>query len=101
MKENADIFTDILHSCFDNSIYQSEFPSILKLANITPVFKKSDRNSTENYRPVSILSNISKIFEQCMLRQTSSFMDSYLTKQQCGFRKGYSPQHRLLVMLEK
>ena len=41
-------------------LIKSEFPSILKLANITPVFKKVDRNSKENYRPVSILSNISK-----------------------------------------
>ena len=49
------IFSDILHSSFNDSIYQSEFPSILKLANITPVFKKGDRNSKENYRPVSIL----------------------------------------------
>ena len=37
IKENADIFTDILHSSFNNSIYQSEFPSILQLENITPV----------------------------------------------------------------
>ena len=53
IKENADIFTDFLHSSFNNSIYQSEFPSILKLANITPVFNKGDRNSNENYRPVA------------------------------------------------
>ena len=49
IKENSDIFTDIFHSSFNNSIYQSEFPSILKLANITPVFKKGGRNSKENY----------------------------------------------------
>ena len=59
------------------------------------------RNSKENYRPASILSNISKIFERCMFRQISSFMDSYLSKQRCGFRKGYSPQYCLLVMPEK
>ena len=51
IKENADIFTDILHFSFNNSIYQSEFPSILKLANSAPVFKNGDRNSKENYRP--------------------------------------------------
>ena len=39
IKESADIFIDILHSSFNNSIYQSEFPSIVKLANIAPVFK--------------------------------------------------------------
>ena len=53
IKEDAHIFTDIFHSSFNNSIFQSEFPSILNLANITPVFKKSDKNSEENYRPVS------------------------------------------------
>ena len=72
-----------------------------KLANITPVFRKDDRNSKENHRPISILSNISKIFERCMFCQISSFLDSYLSKQQCGFRKGYRPQYCLLVVLEK
>ena len=62
IQKNADIFTDILHSSFNNLTYQFKFPSILQLANITPVFKKDDRNSKENYRPVSILLNISKIF---------------------------------------
>ena len=101
IKENVDIFTDILHSSFNNSIYDSEFPSILKLANTAPVFKKGDRNSKENYRTVSILLNISKIFERYMFCQICSFMDPYLSEQQCGFRKGYSPQYCLLVMLEK
>ena len=50
IKKNADISIDIPHSSFNNSIYQSEFPSVLKLANITPAFKKGDRNSKENYR---------------------------------------------------
>ena len=101
IKQNADVFTDILPSSFNNLIYQSQFALIFKLVNISLAFKKGDRNFKENYRPVSILSNISKIFEQCMFRQISRFMDSYLTKQQCGFRKGCSPQYCLLVMLEK
>ena len=63
--------------------------------------KKGDRNSKENHRPVGILLNISKIFERWMFRQIYSFMNSYQSKQQYGFRKGYSPQYWLLVMLEK
>ena len=85
IKENADIFTDFLHSSFNNSIYQSKFPSVFKLANITAVMKKGDRNSKKNYRSVSILSNILKIFEWCMFRQISSSMDFDLSKLQCGF----------------
>ena len=93
LNENADIFTNILHSSSSNSIDQSEFPSIRKLANISPVFKKGDRNSKENYRPVSILSNISKILERCMFRQISSFIDSYLSSN--------NVRYSLLVILEK
>ena len=95
IKQNADVFTDILPSSFNNLIYQSQFAPIFKLVNISLAFKKGDRNFKENYRPVSILSNISKIFEQCMFRQISRFIDSYLTKKQCGFRKSYSPQYCL------
>ena len=102
--QNADVFTNAPHSSFFfnlHSIYQSEFPSILKLKNITLVFKKGDRNSKENYRPFRILSNISKIFELCIFCQISSFMESCLAKQQCGFRKGYNTLYCLLAMLEK
>ena len=72
-----------------------------KKANITSVFKKGDRNSKDNYMPVSILPNISKIFERCIFRQLYSFMFEFLSKYQCGFRKEYSTQHSLLAMLEK
>ena len=72
-----------------------------KKANITSVFKKGDRNSKDNYMPVSILPNISKIFERCIFRQLYSFMFEFLSKYQCGFRKEYSTQHCLLAMLEK
>ena len=101
VKENADIFANVLVSNFNDSIEKSNFPSILKNATITPVFKKGDRDSKDNYRPVSILPNISKIFERCIFRQLSNFMDQFLSKYQCGFRKGYSTQYCLLAMLEK
>ena len=101
VKENADIFANVLVSNFNDSFEKSNFPSILKDATITPVFKKGDRNSKDNYRPVSILSNISRIFERCIFRQLSNFMDQFLSKYQCGFRKGYSTQYCLLAMLEK
>ena len=62
IKENADIFADILLASFNDSVEKSNFPSSLKQANITPVFKKGDRNSKDNYRPLNILPNVSKIF---------------------------------------
>ena len=46
---------------------------------------------------MSILSNISKIYERCLYSQISNFFFDY----QCGFRKGFNAQHCLVVMIEK
>ena len=50
------------------------FPTSLKLANITPVYKKGSKNSKENYRPVSILPNISKTYERCFFKPISNYL---------------------------
>ena len=65
------------------------------------MFKKGTKTSKDNYRPVSILSNISKIYERLMFKQISEYFLPILLKFQCGFRKGFSAQHCLLAMLEK
>ena len=101
IKENADIFADILLARFNDSVEKSNFPFPLKKSNKTPVFKKGDKNSKDNYRPVSTLPNMSKIFEQCIFCQLYSFMIEFLSKYLCGFRKGYSIQYCVLAVLEK
>ena len=85
---------------FNKSLENGKFPNCLKLANITPVFKKVARTSKNNYIPVSILPAFSKVFERLLSRQLSEFFDNILSKFQCGFRKGYGTQHCLLLMLE-
>ena len=77
------------------------FPNELKQADIKPIYKKESRNEKENYRPISILPNLSKIFERCMYDQLKDHFDKLLSKYQCGFRKGFNTQHRLLAMIEK
>ena len=62
--------------------------------------KKASRLEKTNYRPVSLLQNISKIFERCMHRQISEYFETVLSKFQCGFRKGYSTQDCLLATAE-
>ena len=66
LKGNADIFAEFIFINLNKCIEQSVFPSKLKLANVTLVHKKSSKSSKENYRPVSILSNISKVHEKFM-----------------------------------
>ena len=62
IKENSDIFGDFIFEYFNSSVYYSIFPSPMKNAIITPVYKKGTKTSKDKYRPVSILSNISKIY---------------------------------------
>ena len=101
IKENCDIFALKLYIDFNHSIGNSTFPENLKQADISPIHKKGDRTDKSNYRPVSILSPFSKIYERLLFYQVNYFMDTKLSKHMCGFRKGYSAQHCLLVMLEK
>ena len=71
------------------------------MADVTPLHKKGKKDLKENYRLVSILPVFSKVFERSMFAQMSSFFDNFLSKQQCGFWKGYSTKQCLLALLEK
>ena len=101
IKENIDILKDFIYDNFNNSLLSSYFPLNLKNANMTPVFLKKDRKNVENYRPVSILTVLSKVYERCMYDQIYAYLNKILSKWQCGFRQGYSTQHCLLIMTEK
>ena len=61
------------HQIIDQTILQS----LLKLPDVTPVFKKGNPQSIKNYRPVSVLPNVSKIFERIMLKQILEQMNKY------------------------
>ena len=62
------------------------------MADLTTLHKKGKKDLKENYKAVSILPIFSKVFERSMFAQMSSFFDNFLSKRQCGFRKGYSTQ---------
>ena len=73
----------------------------LKKEDVIQYLKKKDRNNVENYCPVSIIPNFSKIYERCLYDQMYRYFNHILLKWQCGFRKGFSTQHCLIVMTEK
>ena len=101
LKKNRDIFADFIKKDFNYGILNDMFPNHLKESEVKPVFKKKSRTEVENYRPVSILPTISKIYERLIHKQLSTFFEPILSKFQCGFRKGHSTEHCLLVMIEK
>ena len=86
-----------------NQLELCKFPWCLKMANVTPVYKKRNRSDRGNYPLVSILRNLSKNFRRCLCKQISAFFEDILSKYQCGFREGggHSAQHCLLALIEK
>ena len=78
--ENSDIFSNFIYQSFNNMIDVCIFPISLKLGNITPVYKEGPKNSKENYRPVSIWPNISKIYERCLFKPTSNYFENIFSK---------------------
>ena len=100
LKSNIEVCIKELTSIFNNMIATSIFPNNLKKADVTPVHKKGDRTMTSNYRPVSVLPTISKVFEKLLYQQINSYIKMYLCDDLCGFREGFSSQHCLTVMIE-
>ena len=72
-----------------------------KLADITPLHKKLENILKENYRPVTLLPVVSKISDRIMLKQMKPFIEQFLSKWLCGYRKGYNAQYALVAMMEK
>ena len=92
---------NILRYFHDNVSYSLKQPSLfshdLKLADDTPLYKIKSEASENNYRPVSILSNIFKVYKRCIYDHMQTYFDKILSKYQCGFRKVYNSQHCLIA----
>ena len=101
IKEKIDIVSYFLYHNFNNSLSCSTFPTAMKYAEVTPIHKKDDKTDKENYRPISILPNLSKVYERLMYNQIYPYFQTIFSKFQCGFQKGFNTQHCLLAMVEK
>ena len=89
---------DSLTNLFNLSLQHGIFPDTWKQANVIPIFKKGDKSSPNNYRPVSLLSFVGKVMEKCILKHMYNyFRDSDLIyKFQSGFLPGCSTTHHLV-----
>lgn len=77
------------------------FPDVWKHATIVPLFKAGDKKLVENYRPISLLPAIAKLFEKIIHRRIYTFLieTKYLTDAQCGFRPGLGTVDSLSKLL--
>ena len=96
----AEPLADIINLSFTTGIYIDK----LKVAKVIPIYKeKGDKLFTENFRPISLLSNINKIFEKIMHKRLYNFLEEQgiIYDNQFGFRKKHSTTHALLDLTEE
>ena len=84
----------------NNSISMSTFPDQLKCAELSPLYKKKDNLNKKNFRPVSILTGISKLYESVVNDQLLEFFSRLFNDLIGAFRKGYSCQSLLVKCID-
>ena len=92
-----------LSHTFNLSLSTGKFIDEFKLAKVFPVLKKSDPRLMNNYRPISLLSRVSKILEKIMYRRLTRFLiqRNFFYDLQFGFRKNYSTSDAITIMTNK
>ena len=93
------VTAETLQRLYNPALTTEEYPSNLKNADVTSVFKKNNPLSKENCRPLSVLPVVSKVFEKLMQNQTNLRIKSFLSPYLCGYRKGFNSQHALISMI--
>ena len=102
IKEFCDFVSEFIYKSINHCITEGNFTADFQAAEVRPPYKNDRRADKSNYRPVSILSNVSKIYERCLYSQLYDYFNKNIfSKYQCGFRKGFNTQPTLLVMIEK
>ena len=94
LKRIKDIILEYLTVIINQSLMTGIFPDRLKIAKVIPLFKKDDPHILDNYRPISLLPSISKVFEKVVFFQTYEYFNKnkLINYSQYGFRKLHSTE---------
>jgi hypothetical protein len=86
---------------FNQSLTQGVYPEKLKMSRIVPIFKAGDKILCDNYRPISLVSSLSKILEKIVAIKLTNFLEinQLLYKHQYGFQKNKSTEQNLLHVI--
>ena len=97
VKDTIEITAPMLSIIFNKSTKHGIFPKNLKIGKVCPIYKgKGSKSDPDNYRPISVLSVITRLFEKLIHEQLFPYFNDYLYKNQSGFRPKYSTQTALL-----
>ena len=93
LKETADIIGPSLTDIFNFSVLTKVFPDDLKIGKVAPVYKSGDKDDLNNYRPISVLPTVARVFEKILYGQVYEYFTSnkLLGNEQFGFRTLHSP----------
>ena len=100
LKLSSNVVCPVIRDSINQCYRTGRFPNCLKQAEIIPIPKKGDSQYVGDYRPISILPTVSKLFEKSMANQLSEFFDSKFSNLLCGFRKKHSTQHALANLVK-
>lgn len=103
LKASKNSLSEPLTVIINQSLKSGIFPDLLKIAKVVPIFKKGNHKLIDNYRPISLLPAISKVFEKVMHHQLFNYFSSnnLLYANQYGFRTGHSTEHASLELLDR
>ena len=102
VKFSAPVLADHL-ALFFNICFEKEcFPNFLKIAKILTLYKKGEKTEPDNYRPISLLSCINKLFEKLIFKRISNFAakNNLIDKHQFGFRSNHSCTHAIFSITD-
>ena len=102
VKFSAPVLAEYLAHFFNICFQKDCFPNFLKIAEILPLYKNGDKTKSDNYRPISLLSCMKKIFEKLIFKRISNFAakNNLIDKHQFGFRSNHSCTHAILSIID-
>ena len=102
LKVISNLLSVPLANIINKSLETGNFPDSLKLARVTPIHKEDQKTDINNYRPISVLPPISKIFEKVVFNQLYKYFEqnSLLIENQFGFRARKSTTHAILNLMQ-
>lgn len=103
LRSTAASISNPLCKLFNYSLHKGHFPSPWKVANVSPIFKKKDNKNPQNYRPISLLPSISKVFEKLVYDKLYNYLclNNLLNSKNSGFRHGDSTINQLVSISDK
>ena len=97
LKEIIDQLAPVLEEVFNKSMMLGEFPTLMKFAEVMPLYKSKEHFLETNYRPISLLTTMSKVLEKIVYQRVYSFLQDtgQIYDNQYGFRANHSCEHAI------